>query len=1261
MRIAKTTGLLSLSLLMLALQAGAVVRSPISRKPMGLPTLTHAEQVRSLVPELAKLGYPVRLHAVVTYYGGTGWELFVQDSSGGIYVDSGDDLGKLRAGDLVEVTGFSSPGGFAPEVIAPRVRVLGPGRLPQPKRVSWGRMESGVEDDQRVETEGVVRSVKPDGANAKLLIAAGDGFFSAEVPWTNISRLAGLVDAEVRLQGVCGTVFNPNRQLVGVELYVPAPADITVLRPAPSEPFSLPVLAASSVLRFSPSPATRHRIRIRGVVTFSEAGRDLFVTDGTGSLYVTTKQHFKLQPGDLVDVVGFPAIGPNAPELQDAILRVVAKVTEPAPVKMTAAQALQTNADAQLIQVTGVVQRQGLSERGRYLVLRSGATTFQAWLGAEATGERWPSIKNGSVVRLTGVSSVHLSRDLQPESLWILLRGPSDIAVLKRPSWWTAQHALVFAGLLAMLILAALGWAVVLRGRVQTQTEMIRTTLESTGDGILVVDAYGRVVAANRKFGEMWGIPPGVLATRNDDQLLRFVRDQLKQPGPFLAKIRQLQTDPESKSDDTIEFKDGKVFERHSEPQKVAGRYVGRVWAFHDATARKRAEEAILKEKSLLSALMDNIPDSIYFKDLDSRFIRVNWAKAGRSGVNHPSEVLGKTDFDFFTQEHAQQAYTDEQEVIKTGRPVVGKEEQVARPGAQAAWLSTTKLPLRDAEGRVIGTFGLSRDITTSKLAEAELRRAKEAAENANRAKSEFLANMSHEIRTPMNGILGMTELLLDTSPTPEQVEYLGLVRSSADSLMAIINDILDFSKIEARKLTLESIEFNLRDCVEETLRTLAVRAHQQGLELACRLDPSLQEIVEGDPGRLRQILVNLAGNAIKFTPAGEVVVSAEAEPGGAEGTLGVRFSVRDTGPGIPQEKQHVIFEAFTQADNSSTRRFGGTGLGLTIASQLVQMMSGRIWLESEPGRGSTFHFTARFRESQGRPEAVPFQPASLHGASILIVDDNPTNRRILEEMLRAHGVKTVSTESGPHALEILTEARDAGRRFSAILLDAQMPGMDGFDLAERIRATPGLSGPTIMMLTSAGQKGDAARCRELGFAAYLIKPVRQTELVEALAASVSRAATAAPQHLITHHSLRENRRRLNVLLAEDNPVNQMLVARLLEKRGHRVIKVQSGRACLAELEKQRPDVILMDVQMPDMNGFEATAAIREREKTEGGHIPIVAMTAYAMKSDRDRCLAAGMDAYVSKPIQPSALAQLIESAIEHSERSREEEPAFVT
>ena len=666
-----------------------------------------------------------------------------------------------------------------------------------------------------------------------------------------------------------------------------------------------------------------------------------------------------------------------------------------------------------------------------------------------------------------------------------------------------------------------------------------------------------------------------------------------------------------------------------------------------EVNERLQAQETLSEERKVLRALIDNLPDFIYVKDVDCRFVVANLSVARQMGANNPEELLGKSDFDFYPRELATTFYEDEQRVIQSGKAEVNREEAGLDAKGNAMQVLTTQVPLRDKNGRITGLAGIGRDITYLKKAQAEMQSAREAAEAASRAKSEFLANMSHEIRTPLNGVMGMTDLALETELTPEQREYLETVKMSGDTLLTVINDILDFSKIEAGKIDLEAIDFNLRDSLESALKTLAMRTDEKGLELMCEVAPEVPELVRGDSTRLRQIVVNLVGNAIKFTDKGEIAVKVQVEAKEGADYL-FRFTVADTGVGIPEDKRKLIFEAFSQADTSTTRKYGGTGLGLTISTRLVQMMGGKIWVESEVGRGSQFHFTARLGSADAKEIKLgtTAPPELLRGVKVLVVDDNRTNRRILEGMLARWHMKPTSAEGGRAALAQLAEAREAGNPYGLILTDMHMPDMDGFAMIEEIRKKPELTTATIMMLTSAGHRGDAARCQELGVAAYLLKPIRQSELREAVARVLGAREQEGAIPLITRFSLqdaREPKACLRVLLAEDNLVNQRLAVRLLEKRGHQVVVAATGLEALRALEKEKFDLVLMDVQMPEMDGYEATLAIRQKERGTGLHQPVVALTAHAMKGDRERCLAGGMDGYLTKPIRPQELDQMLE------------------
>jgi PAS domain S-box-containing protein len=669
---------------------------------------------------------------------------------------------------------------------------------------------------------------------------------------------------------------------------------------------------------------------------------------------------------------------------------------------------------------------------------------------------------------------------------------------------------------------------------------------------------------------------------------------------------------------------------------------------------RQRAQEALHESEEQIRLLLDSTAEAIYGIDLNGIITFVNPSVLRLLGYEKPDGLLGKSAHHVMHHSYPDGTHfpIEDCQIVHSrleGIDVHADSEVFWRADGTSFPVEYWAYSIRK-EGEVVGAVITFLDITERMRAQAALLEAKQAAEAASRAKSEFLANMSHEIRTPMNGIIGMTDLALGTNLTPEQQEYLSLVKSSADSLLHVINDILDFSKIEAGKLELENTDFEIRDLFRDTLKTLAQRTENKPLEICARVSPEVPAALVGDPTRLRQLVTNLVGNSIKFTERGNIVLNADLESAKDKEVV-LHISVSDTGMGIPKEKLGIIFDSFAQADGSTTRRFGGTGLGLTISRQLVELMGGRIWVESEVGKGSTFHFTCHVLKGNAEvSDQDRIAAQTLRGIKVLVVDSNEINREIFSEMLKNWGMNATRADSGRAALDLLESARKEGHPFRLAILDTGISDVDGFEVLQQMQSNPELNCEVIMLVGLKRHLADVERCRALGVQHCLTKPIGQSELLDTILSAIThKVAEEQTVNVPVPDLAKPASRHLNILLSEDNAVNQKLAIRLLERAGHRVTLARTGREAVSAWGNSGEpgfDVLLMDIQMPEMDGMEATAEIRSREIKSGKHVPILAMTAHAMRGDRERCLENGMDGYISKPIHPVDLFAEIERCL---------------
>ena len=751
-------------------------------------------------------------------------------------------------------------------------------------------------------------------------------------------------------------------------------------------------------------------------------------------------------------------------------------------------------------------------------------------------------------------------------------------------------------------------------------TELL-SILENLPVSVIRKDTGGTITYVNRHFASWLDVAPEEIIGKTDAEIsprslaekYRAADRRVIDSGEALVTV-----------DEVIEKGERRFQEIRRTPVcNENGDIVGVQAIFWDVTEQEIAKRAVEQERSTLRTLMENLPDLIYVKDRQGNYVVVNEAVRTALGAESVEAAVGKSPADFLGLEQAAQELADDGAVFVSGEASINREERIVQADGTEVWLMTSKVPTRDPDGQITGLVGIDRDITKLKQAQAQLQRAKEIADAANRAKSDFLANMSHEIRTPMNAIVGMTDLLLNTSLDATQREYLKMVQDSGNTLLHLINDILDFSKIEAGKLELERSPFNVREALGDTMKSLAVRAHSKGLELAFDVDREVPITLIGDVGRLRQIVVNLVGNALKFTEKGEVVLSVGVKVKNEDQAY-LHFVVRDTGIGIEEDKRSKIFEEFKQADTSTTRRFGGTGLGLTICARLCEAMQGRIWVESEVGVGSEFHFTAQLGITNDPALAQLAEPA--YDTLVLVVDQNTTSRRILGEMLTNWGMRPVLANDHEEARYQLENARASGDEIPLVIADVR-------DAANLQRDDE--LGPSLIVM---GTTSTRDRAEKFVNARQLMKPFKPSEVFDAIISTLSGSGVVNDGQMAPTGD--ETTRTLHILLAEDNIVNQKLAIAALEGMGHLVTLAKNGREAISLRQSQPFDLVLMDVQMPEMDGLDATRAIREWELTVDQHVPIVAMTAHAMKGDREICLSAGMDDYVTKPVRIASLQQ---------------------
>jgi PAS domain S-box-containing protein len=1101
------------------------------------PVITSAAAVRRLPVALAAQGLPVRISGVVTFVGPSG-VLFVQDATAGIYVflNRSEVTGDLETGKSVTVEGITTPGAFCPSIDRARITVGPVRKMPPPKRPSIDAALSGSLDSQWAELRGTVQSAAIIRKELVLTLNNLGHSFTVEMPDFPPSWLNSLIDDEISATGAISTRFNDRRQLIGINIFVPGPSFISITRTAKNDPFKIPLASLRAVGQFTSDPNS-HRIRVRGTVVAVEPGGTLYVSDGSDSMLVRGKT-CDAKPGDLVEVVGFRAVHDFRRTLEDAICRdqgpgasFVPKPLDPKQAFENDDQnpALATRNDMQLVSTQATLVQTLYGARSERLLLDGGGGKVFGAILPLGDGKAESDLEAGSMLRLTGLCLMSYDALQQADSFQLLLRSPSDIAVLSRPPWWNIRHALWLVGLLIVTGCVALVWIIMLRKRVEEQTSLIRIRLE------------------------------------HESALENRYRDLFQ---TNLAAVLSFD-------------KDGEILDCNP--------------AFARMVARATTDELI--------------------------------------GRRLPGAIIDAASYE--------QLISDLRDHGNARRP---------------------ELCLTDAEGNIVWVYANVSsttgedaaitfqatliDISAQRRFEQELVRAKEEAEAANRLKGEFLANMSHEIRTPMNAILGMTSLALSVEVSEEVREYLRMAQDAANQLLTLLDDVLDYSKVEAGKLVLEKIEFSPREVVKRTARMLALKAHEKGLELLYTVDQDVPSVLVGDPYRLQQLLVNFIGNAVKFTKQGQVTISVNGRDESAK-AYRIQFSVQDTGIGIEPGRQSKIFDPFTQADGSTTRNYGGSGLGLSICSQIVSLMGGQISIESRVGEGSKFTFDCLFEQPQlGHGAPTPDASNHLRNRHVLILTGNVAASSMLEQLTASWGMLPSAASSIENAKDLFQSAHERNTPFDLLLADRHLDTEDGFEAVAALRDCAQIQTPAIMMLSCALMGRDLSRCRKLPASNYVLKPVDVEELKSALSQLIQSSEPQDQRKFGSKTVLPNRAASLKILLAEDNAINRKLAFALLKKAGHDVVMVENGQDAVTECENRVFDAVLMDVQMPVMDGFEATAQIRNLSDRHNAEVPIIALTAHALPGYREKCLKAGMNAYLTKPIDPAKLLKLLETIV---------------